>query len=100
MGLYIKGMGMPKNCGECHFCHTENFESWCCPTEREDILFDAMPEWCPLIEVPEPHGDLVDHSEIGKILIKALDECEISEEDKGHVLRMVWIAPTVIEGTE
>ena len=48
----------------------------------------------------EQHGDLVDHSEIGKILIKALDECEISEADKGHVLRMVWIAPTVIEGTE
>lgn len=48
MGVYIKGMEMPKNCGECHFCHTEGGGAWCCPTEREDILFDAIPEWCPL----------------------------------------------------
>ena len=60
MSVYIKGMEMPKNCGECHFCHTEGFESWCCPTGREDILFDAIPEWCPLIGVPEPHGRLID----------------------------------------
>lgn len=50
MTVLIKGMEMPKNCGECQFCHTENFETWCCPTEREDILYDAIPEWCPLAE--------------------------------------------------
>ena len=60
MGIYIKDMEMPKDCGECHFCHAEGFKSWCCPTEREDILFDAIPEWCPLTEVPEPHGRLID----------------------------------------
>lgn len=44
-----------------------------------------------------PHVDLVDHSETGEILIKALDEREISEADKWHVIRAVWTAPTVIE---
>ena len=44
-------MDMPENCGECEFCHTENFETWCCPTGREDILHDARPDWCPLREV-------------------------------------------------
>lgn len=87
MGIYIKGMKMPKHCGEC---------------KLGDIVCgydeDHIDRYCPLIGVSETHGDLVDHSEIGKILIKALDECEISEADKGHVLRMVWIAPTVIEG--
>ena len=60
MGVYIKGMDMPKRCGECHFCHSVCFETWCCITERDDVLFDAIPEWCPLTEVPEPHGRLID----------------------------------------
>lgn len=97
MSVLIKTIKMPKNCGECQFCHTEDFTTWCCITSREDIFYDAIPKWCPLTEVPGPHGDLVDHSEIGEILIKSLDECEISEADKGHVIRTVWKAPTVIE---
>ena len=48
MSVLIKTMEMPKNCGECQFCHTENFTQWCCPTGREDILYDAIPDWCPL----------------------------------------------------
>lgn len=80
MSIYIKGMDMPKDCGEC-FVGNRTICS----------------KHCPLIEVKESHGDLVDHSEIGEILIKALDECEISEADKGHVIRAVWTAPTVIE---
>ena len=48
MSVLIKNMEMPKNCGECQFCHTENFKQWCCPTGREDIFYDAIPEWCPL----------------------------------------------------
>ena len=48
MSVLIKTMEMPKNCGECQLCHTENFNLWCCLTGREDIFYDAMPEWCPL----------------------------------------------------
>ena len=50
MSVLIKTMEMPKNCGECQFCHTENFTQWCCPTGREDIFYDAIPDWCPLDE--------------------------------------------------
>jgi hypothetical protein len=52
MSVLIKGMEMPKNCGECQFCHTENFKIYCCPTDREDIFYDAIPEWCPLVQIP------------------------------------------------
>ena len=100
MGIYIKGMKMPVSCWYCDpdFAYAINCSEW----KRDDFphFTTSRPDTCPLTEVPEPHGDLVDHSEIGEILIKALDECEISEADKSHVLRMVWIAPTVIEGTE
>lgn len=50
MSVLIKNMEMPKCCGECHFCHTQNFRTWCCPTGREDIYYDSIPEWCPLEE--------------------------------------------------
>jgi len=26
--------------------------------------FDGRPEWCPLVEVAEPHGDLLDRDDI------------------------------------
>lgn len=48
MSVLIKNMEMPKNCGECQLCHIENFNLWCCLTGREDIFYDAIPEWCPL----------------------------------------------------
>lgn len=48
MSVLIKGMEMPKNCGECQFCHTEFFTEWCCPTGREDVSYDSVPQWCSL----------------------------------------------------
>jgi len=58
MSVLIKNMEMPKNCGECQLCHIENFELWCCLTGREDIFYDAIPEWCPL-EKPKT-GEWID----------------------------------------
>ena len=65
MGVYIKSMEMPKNCMECPF---SDHEAWClipgdskkryyCPTEVKS-------EHCPLVEVPEPHGDLIDRQKL------------------------------------
>ena len=50
MDILIKGMEMPKNCG------------WC-PLRAScvhRIYMECRPEYCPLIEVPEPHGRLID----------------------------------------
>lgn len=96
MGIYIKGMDMPKN------GLYQIVDGTIRLYDYREIINDKGKDIQSynIIEIEEPHGDLVDHLEIGEILIKALDECEISEADKGHVLRMVWIAPTVIEGTE
>ena len=93
MGIYIKGMEMPKNGLYQILDGTIRLYDYqkIIDGKQKDI------QSYNILEIEKPHGDLVDHSEIGKILIKALDECEISEADKGHVLRMVWIAPTVIE---
>lgn len=63
MGIYIKGMEMPKSCGECDYCHpTDKFPCWCYLVDipikpSETDLRDGL---CPLIEVTEPHGRLID----------------------------------------
>ena len=93
MGVYIKGMKMPKNGLYQIIDGTIRLYDYRKIIDGKEKDIQSY----NIIEIEKPHGDLVDHSEIGKILIKALDECEISEADKGHVLRMVWIAPTVIE---
>ena len=63
MGLYIKNLKMSEHCMDCPFMVSrdnddcilqsaeanENFENW-----------EQMKAGCPLIEVPEPHGDLID----------------------------------------
>lgn len=52
MGVYIKGMEMPKSCGNCFFdthCDNWRLRNWGAPP----------PEDCPLVPVP-PHGDLID----------------------------------------
>ena len=50
MSVLIKGMETQKNCG------------WC-PLRGScvhRIYMECRPEDCPLIEVPEPHGRLID----------------------------------------
>ena len=68
MGIYIKGMEMPKNCWNCPFFHTslhhigddELLERYTClrTGERTENVTGYMKN-CPLIEIP-PHGRLID----------------------------------------
>ena len=71
MGVYIKGMKMPKDCLECLMqVYYSSGKTWCKLTDMilaEDykpIPFDGRPKWCPLIEVSEPHGDLIDRQKL------------------------------------
>lgn len=58
MGVYIKGVHKPKSCRRCFFNESD---LRCIITggkiDRDDYECDAP---CPMIEVLEPHGDLVD----------------------------------------
>ena len=67
MGLYIKNLKISEHCMDCPFMVSrdnddcilqsaeanENFENW-----------EQMKAGCPLIEVPEPHGRLIDENEM------------------------------------
>lgn len=72
MSVLIKGMEMPALCQECDLyidgaCYAKGYRDY------RRIMDTAKPDDCPLIEVPTPHGELVDRSEL------------IAEYDRQHV---------------
>ena len=61
MGVYIKGMEMPKNCCECEIrAYDANAGEEYCPFSQMECLSIGLQKNCPLVEVPEPHGRLID----------------------------------------
>ena len=49
MSVLIKGMPMPKSCGECFF-----YDNGCCSVTMYIVLLkrgEDKPKWCPLVEV-------------------------------------------------
>ena len=69
MGVYIKGMRMPENCDVCLFSDWSNLhQTACCKLkEYEPCFTDFSVEYktqrstiCPLVELPEKHGRLID----------------------------------------
>ena len=109
MGIYIKGRKyMPENCAMCPLCH-RNFDGnetrlacyalkkWC--DENIDRLSD-----CPLVEVPEPHGRLIDADALMNIfadrLVKVSERYGINSAVAGAVsgaMKLLDLQPTVIE---
>ena len=109
MGIYIKGMKMPKTCGECP-CHelsdlfvihdvckvlNENFNDDIRfgVTQQIDTDKERLPN-CPLVELP-PHGRLID-----------VDEIDIERSnydtyaDYSKAFDTIDAAPTIIEAEE
>lgn len=128
MGVYIKGMDMPKNCESCQFrrCISDLIMfSWVgCQLDvgmaKKESFKGRHPD-CPLVEVKEPHGRLIDTDAIGyagiekaaydSLLIvkeqnKLCEDLELLERANGRldgVLRItskLRFAPTIIPAEE
>lgn len=111
MGVYIKGMAMPKNCYGCPFFTQVDYWN---KNDEADILskckrtgaftwesVDAYLPNCPLIPVPAPHGRLID----ADALIKSLSLDEDDAENGASLLMAIFLevlkaAPTIIEAEE
>ena len=86
MGVYIKGMEMPKNCFECEIrAYDANAGEEFCPFSQIVCLSIGIQDNCPLVEVPEPHGRLIDADDVKSRMIplsfsvqKWVDEVELS----------------------
>lgn len=79
MSVIVKGMWLPETCDDCEFhVYHSNREYVCVATP----LFYPMnlanskgirKDWCPLVELPEKHGSLID----ANVLIEELKSCHL-----------------------
>ena len=93
MSIIIKGVDMPKNCMCCPFPHVgvDWYYCYCPGVDGKAYDFkqaESIPDDCPLVEVPEPHGRLIDVDEI-----TAFSQLEINYEEVESLDEF----PTVIE---
>lgn len=90
MSLILKGIDMPKSCGECEFNYNlegGSYEWWECVILHDDInQFDTRRTDCPLVEIPTPHGRIID---AGKVYCYNFWEEQNLDE-----------APTILEAEE
>ena len=103
MSVVVKGLKIPKTCGDCPL-HS-NMDDVCRFDNRNINYDDAPPCWCPLVEVPEPHGDLIDREILEQELRNGIRAGNYEEgyEQYAHINNMddcvecVRYADTVIE---
>lgn len=114
MSLLIEGMDMPKDCASCDLSYYRDGynggygyspSGWMCRRLNHIIKEgeETRPSDCPLVEVPTPHGRLIDadahiqslkENQCGERCRKNLDcvNCGI-----GMYIRIVENEPTIIE---
>lgn len=88
MSVYVKGMEMPHDCDSCKVSDILNCTLW-----KPMDVGERHPD-CPLVEVPTPHGRLIDADEITKELSYVLYRPVKSQ------MYIIGQAPTVIEAED
>ena len=94
MSVLIKGIAMPKESWDCP-CH-DGETGWCKVTGSS---CEPIPKDCPLVEVPTPHGRLVDADLIEKSMLKRLGNSDKKYflAQKKDFFKLIEQEKTVIE---
>lgn len=78
MSVLIKGMDMPRSCANCEWSSLSKMDlgmSMYCKltkkTENLEVAKNCRVEFCPLVEVPTPHGRLID---VDELIVIGLDD--------------------------
>ena len=74
MSVLIRGMGIPKTCGDCP-CY--EIEEGFCKVTYDDVscLQISKQGNCPLVELPAEHGRLIDADALQQSIKESIDEC-------------------------
>ena len=83
MSILIKNMTKPNDCYDCFF-------------SDDELGCFFFTHDCPLVEVQEPHGDLVDKDKLMTDLIDS-DLDHLQRDDWKEVIQIVEDAPTIID---
>lgn len=95
MSLLINGLDMPKCCCDCSLYDSAGF---CAldPTRGFEDYNHKRPDDCTLVEIPTPHGDLIDRDDL-----LAYFERKSKGKTAEEALKLLYTAlkayPTVIE---
>lgn len=95
MSLMIKGMDMPTACNKCQFHNAYICTAKGSPVSLQIYLKDKKPFDCPLVEIPTPHGRLIDAEEL-----VAYDGTEWETPDDVVMSGDIFGAHTIIEAEE
>ena len=90
MSVIVKGMEMPTTCRECVI---GNPKAKTCIIGKPKMNTKRRDD-CPLIEVKEPHGDLVDR---GWVRDSINNSCWLEHNDYLEAIGIIDDAPAVIE---
>ena len=109
MGVYIKGMELPKDCPMCPLAHWDAADNFTgcnivcgkkyAMSDKEYADSNTRPDWCPLVFVP-PHGDLVDRKKLIDSFSPADFWYRTCEENCSSAVQVVNCAPTIIPAEE
>ena len=85
MSVLIKGMEMPALCQECDLyiegaCYAKGYRDY------RSIMDMSKPDDCPLIEVPTPHGRLIDADALIADLVKYQNMLDPESRENARVL--------------
>ena len=73
MSIIVKGEPMPEACAFCPCFRDDSIDGvhayQCKATfitygKEDDWIWNTRPNWCPLVELPEKHGDLIDRQKL------------------------------------
>lgn len=112
MSVLIKGMEMPTNCADCPL----NYDQMACGVTGTRWWSDSMVMMnfdsdkerlpnCPLIEIPTPHGRLIDadFEEQHYTSMTTNPTPDVTEQDRHNslvIVRALQMAKTIIEAEE
>lgn len=109
MSILIKGMEMPKCCGDCRFKWHGDSTTYCLALSklhdlyRINNVYYSIDDNCPLIEIPTKHGRLIDVDmiEIPETRVGVFENCQSCQLLKEEqVKEIIFFAPTIIEAEE
>ena len=95
MSILIKDMEIPESCYRCPMANDDFY--LCGATEKylENDSEERRPDWCPLVEIPTPHGRLIAEKTITEIRYHDADGYHIVNGEQ--LCELEIDAPTVIE---
>ena len=120
MSVLIKGMDIPYGCANCNFVGSPIYDSkgraiYSCNvpvdgisgknvTEQVIDMYeggggDYFPDWCPLVEISEKHGRLIEADKLKEEFPKDTD-WEYPVNTNEYVCEMIDNANTVIEAED